>query len=58
MFRNFRRNTLEWFISVLRRLSARLSERQMMAVLAVVVGLLAGAGTCIFEALLHGVKTA
>ena len=58
MFRNFRRNTLEWFISILRRLSARLSERQMMAVLAVVVGLLAGAGTCIFEALLHGVKTA
>ncbi len=58
MFRNFRRNTLEWIISLLRRLSNRLSERQMMAVLAIIVGLLAGFGTCVFETLLHGLKTA
>ena len=58
MFRNFRRNALEWFIGILRRLSNRLSERQMMAVLAVIVGLLAGFGTCIFEMLLHWLKAA
>ena len=58
MFRNFRRNALEWFISLLRRLSNRLSERQMMAVLAVIVGLLAGFGTCVFEMLLHWLKAA
>ncbi|MBE6205076.1 MAG: chloride channel protein [Alistipes sp.] len=43
---------------LLRRLSRRLSERQMIALLAVVVGLLAGLGTCFFEMLLHGVKAA
>ena len=41
-----------------RRISNRLSERQMMALLAIVVGLLAGLGTCVFEILLHGVKSA
>ncbi|MBQ3212624.1 MAG: chloride channel protein [Alistipes sp.] len=58
MLRDLRRNTLEWIISLLRRLSNRLSERQMIAVLAVVVGLLAGFGTCIFEMLLHWLQTA
>lgn len=58
MFRDLRRNILEWLLSLLKRLSARLSEAQMMAVLAIVVGLLAGLGTCFFEMLLHGVKAA
>ncbi len=40
------------------RLSRRLSERQAMAVLAVVVGLLAGFGTYFFEVLLYGIKAA
>ena len=43
---------------LLRRLSRRLSERQMIALLAIVVGFLAGLGTCFFEMLLHGVKAA
>lgn len=58
MFRDLRRNILERMRSLLRRLSRRLSERQMIAMLAVVVGLLAGLGTCFFEMLLHGVKAA
>ena len=58
MFDNLRRKILARLRDVIRRLSARLSERQMLAVLAVVVGLLAGAGTCVFEMLLHGVKEA
>ncbi|MFR9523544.1 MAG: chloride channel protein [Rikenellaceae bacterium] len=43
-----------WFI----RVSRRLSERQMMIVLAVIVGLLAGFATYIFEWLLHVIKEA
>ena len=35
-----------------------LSNRQMMAVLAIVVGLLAGLGTCFFEMLLYGIRSA
>lgn len=58
MFRDLRRNILERMRGLLRRLSRRLSERQMIALLAVVVGLLAGLGTCFFEMLLHGVKAA
>ena len=58
MFRDLRRNILEWTLSLLRRLSRRLSERQMIALLAIVVGLLAGLGTCFFEMLLHGVRSA
>ena len=58
MFRDLRRNILEWTLSLLRRLSNRLSERQMIALLAIVVGLLAGLGTCFFEMLLHGVRSA
>ncbi|MFR9602517.1 MAG: chloride channel protein [Rikenellaceae bacterium] len=38
------------------RLSKRLSERQMMIVLAVIVGFLAGFGTYLFEILLHTIK--
>lgn len=38
------------------QLTKRLSERQMMMVLAVVVGVLAGLGTILFEMLLHGIK--
>lgn len=43
---------------LLQRLRHRLSDRQMMLLLAVVVGVLAGAGTCIFEVLLHLVRSA
>ena len=58
MFRDLRRNILERMRGLLRRLSRRLSERQMIALLAIVVGFLAGLGTCFFEMLLHGVKAA
>ncbi|MDR1671341.1 MAG: chloride channel protein [Alistipes sp.] len=40
------------------RLARRLNDRQMMMVLAVVVGLLAGVGTYLFEMLLGGIKWA
>lgn len=36
----------------------RLSNQQMMAVLAVIVGLCAGLGTCFFEMLLYGIRSA
>ena len=58
MFDHLRITILSRLRDLIRRLSHRLSERQMLAVLAIVVGLLAGAGTCIFEVLLHGVKEA
>ena len=35
-----------------------LTNRQMMAVLAIAVGLLAGLGTCLFEMLLYGIRSA
>ena len=35
----------------------RLSERQMMMVLAVIVGAMAGVGTYLFEVLLHTIKS-
>ncbi len=38
------------------RLSRRLSERQMMIILAIIVGALAGLGTYAFEILLHTIK--
>lgn len=41
-----------WFLQQ----TKHLSERQMMMVLAVVVGVVAGLGTIIFEMLLHGIK--
>ena len=39
------------------RLTRRLSNRQMMMLLAVVVGVLAGLGTYLFEMLLYGIKS-
>lgn len=39
-------------------LARRLSDKQMMIILAVVVGLLAGFGSYLFESLLHGIKYA
>ncbi len=40
------------------RISRRLTERQLMVVLAILTGLLAGLGTYVFELLLHGIKHA
>ncbi len=40
------------------RLTRRLNDRQVMMVLAVVVGLLAGVGTYLFDLLLHAIKWA
>lgn len=39
------------------RVTKRLSERQIMALLAVIVGVMAGVGTYLFEMLLHGIKS-
>ncbi|MBO5878766.1 MAG: chloride channel protein [Alistipes sp.] len=58
MFDSTKIKLLSHLREIIRRLSNRLSERQMLAVLAIVVGLLAGLGTCVFEMLLHGVKSA
>ena len=58
MFESTRIKLLSKLSDAFRRLSNRLSERQMLALLAIVVGLLAGLGTCVFEMLLHGVKSA
>lgn len=58
MFHNLRITILSRLRDVILRLSNRLSERQMLTVLAITVGLLAGLGTCLFEMLLHGVKEA
>ena len=55
---NFKQRISQWSLGKIRRLGARLSERQMLALLAVLVGLLAGLGTCFFEMLLHGVRAA
>lgn len=41
-----------WFLG----LTKRLSNSQVMALLAVIVGILAGLGTCVFEVLLYGIK--
>ena len=58
MLHNLRITILSRLRDVILRLSNRLSERQMLTVLAITVGLLAGLGTCLFEMLLHGVKEA
>ena len=58
MFESSRIKLLSKLRGAFQRLSNRLSERQMLALLAIVVGLLAGLGTCVFEMLLHGVKSA
>lgn len=42
-----------WFL----RATKRLTERQMLAILGVVVGAAAGIGTCLFELLLHLIKS-
>lgn len=47
-----------WCLSKIQILTHRLTNRQMLALLAVVVGLFAGLGTCFFELLLHGVRAA
>ena len=47
-----REKIYKWFL----RLTQRLSERQMLAILAVIVGAFAGLGTYLFELLLHGIK--
>ena len=43
-----------WILSRIKRLT----NAQLMGVLAVVVGVCAGAGTCLFEILLYGVRSA
>ncbi|MBQ1252811.1 MAG: chloride channel protein [Alistipes sp.] len=58
MFKSVKERLSHWVLNMVRRLSNRLTNRQMIALLAVVVGLLAGLGTCVFEALLHGVRAA
>ena len=49
-----RERIYKWFL----RITQRLSERQMLMILAVVVGAFAGLGTYLFEVLLHLVKSA
>ncbi len=58
MFKSVKEQLSHWVLRSVRRLSNRLTNRQLIALLAVVVGLLAGLGTCVFEALLHGVRAA
>ncbi|MFI3317699.1 MAG: chloride channel protein [Rikenellaceae bacterium] len=53
MFKRFERRLYRWIL----RLYRQLSERQIMIILAVVVGLLAGFGTYLFEVMLHGIKS-
>ena len=49
-----REQITEWIVSRIKRLT----NAQLMGVLAVVVGLCAGLGTCLFEMLLYGVRAA
>ena len=49
-----REKIYSWFLNI----TKRLSERQMLAILAVVVGIFAGLGTYLFEMLLHLIKAA
>ncbi len=55
---DFKQRVAQWALDKIQRLGGRLSERQMLALLAVLVGLFAGLGTCFFEMLLHGVRAA
>ena len=48
-----REKIYHWFLNI----TKRLSERQMLAILAVIVGALAGLGTYLFEVLLHFIKS-
>lgn len=52
--RDVKQRLLDW----LKRRTKRLSNNQMMAVLAVIVGVAAGVGTCLFEMLLYGIRAA
>ena len=56
--RELREKISGWCLSKIQILTHRLTNRQMLALLAVVVGLFAGLGTCFFEMLLHGVRAA
>ena len=56
--RELREKIFGWCLSKIQILTHRLTNRQMLALLAVVVGLFAGLGTCFFEMLLHGVRAA
>ena len=56
--RELKEKILGWCLGKIQFLTNRLTNRQMLALLAVVVGLLAGLGTCFFEMLLHGVRAA
>ena len=56
--RELKEKILGWCLGKIQFLTNRLNNRQMLALLAVVVGLLAGLGTCFFEMLLHGVRAA
>ena len=58
MMRELREKIFGWCLSKIQILTHRLTNRQMLALLAVVVGLFAGLGTCFFEMLLHGVRAA
>ncbi len=49
-----REQIVDWVVGHLKRLT----NAQLMGVLAVVVGVCAGAGTCLFEVLLYGVRSA
>ncbi|MCH5331273.1 MAG: chloride channel protein [Alistipes sp.] len=51
-YTHFRDNIYRFYL----RLVKRLSDRQVMAILAVIVGLCAGVGTYIFEILLHVIR--
>lgn len=56
--RELREKIFGWCLSKIQILTHRLTNRQMLALLAVVVGLFAGLGTCFFEMLLHCVRAA
>ena len=56
--RELKDKILGWCLAKIQLLTNRLTNRQMLALLAIVVGLLAGLGTCFFEMLLHGVRAA
>ena len=49
-----RNQIIDWVVGHLKRLT----NAQLMGVLAVVVGVCAGVGTCLFEMLLYGVRSA
>lgn len=58
MMRELKDKIFGWCLAKIQLLTNRLTNRQMLAFLAIVVGLFAGLGTCFFEMLLHGVRAA